>query len=461
MTNGTTPRTSGADWPPGLSKPPAPRGAPEQSDAFAGMLDQHQARTAIAEGHQREGRKTDRPEREKTHGPNEHALERRDDSAGGTQVHGNEAKPEKADSSTPTDPTTGTGDTPAPGDVDVPVTDPVAEPVAVSPLISLMGALNPTVTGADAPVATAATANAANTQVTPAATAVAPQAATATAVATLSETAADGGVTATTGGVAAVAEGAGEALPNEVPDAVKPAAGDAKPQEAARVAVKPAAQPADTGAGGYKQPGTGSEAAATPARPATPATGERPATPAVPSQNAQQQQPAAAAAVNAPQHASAVSRGESPLASGVPLSRAAETVEHVLRLAATRGSMQARVSLKPAELGSLEVVIRQTAAGLTARVVADDAGAAQVLQQAGSELRRSLEQQGITLLNLDIGQSGDDRSLGRSSDGAREGRYEGGGNAHTRSGGTVAAEDATSTETTVRLPNGALIDVLA
>jgi flagellar hook-length control protein FliK len=165
--------------------------------------------------------------------------------------------------------------------------------------------------------------------------------------------------------------------------------------------------------------------------------------------------------VNAPQHASAVTRGDAPLTSGVPLSRAAETVEHVLRLAATRGAMQARVSLKPAELGSLEVVIRQTAGGLTARVVADDAGAAQVLQQAGSELRRSLEAQGITLLNLDIGQSGGDRTLGRSSDGALDGGFDGRGNAQTRSGGTVAADDEIPTETTVRLPNGALVDVLA
>jgi flagellar hook-length control protein FliK len=237
-----------------------------------------------------------------------------------------------------------------------------------------------------------------------------------------------------------------------------------KTQDAPRAAAKPASQSADPGAAGYKQPGTGSDAAGTPARPEA-AAGQRPAAPAAAAQPQQQQQPAAqsgaAGSVNAPQHASAVTRGDAPLTTGVPLSRAAETVEHVLRLAATRGAMQARVSLKPAELGSLEVVIRQTAAGLTARVVADDAGAAQVLQQAGSELRRSLEQQGITLLNLDIGQSGDDRSLGRSSDGAREGGYEERGDAQTRSGGTVAAEDATSTETTVQLPNGALIDVLA
>ncbi len=428
------------------------------------MLDQHQARTAIAEGHHREGRETAAPQREK-HGPSERALERRDDSAGGTQVHGHEAKPETADDAAPVDTTTGTstdaGDTPA-GDDSSPVVvvDPVAEPVPASPLIALMGALNPTVTGADAPVATAA--SAAGAQATASGTSVVAQAATASAAAT-AETAAGSAAAAET----AVAAGEGtpaEIASSEVPDVAKPATGDVKTQDAPRAAAKPVAQAADGNPAGYKQPGTGSESAATPARPATPATGERPAVPAVPSPNAQQQpggQPAAAAAANSPQHASAVTRGDAPLTSGVPLSRAAETVEHVLRLAATRGAMQARVSLKPAELGSLEVVIRQTAGGLTARVVADDAGAAQVLQQAGSELRRSLEQQGITLLNLDIGQSGGERTLGRSSDGAREGGYDGRGGAQTRSGGTVAAEDDISTETTVRLPNGALVDVLA
>src|SRR4051794_603517 len=48
MTNGlTSPRA--AERPPGPT-PQAARGAPPPSDAFAGMLDAHQARTAIAEG---------------------------------------------------------------------------------------------------------------------------------------------------------------------------------------------------------------------------------------------------------------------------------------------------------------------------------------------------------------------------------------------------------------------------
>src|SRR3954447_14620820 len=48
MTNGlTSPKAT--DRPPGPT-PQAARGAPPPSDAFAGMLDAHQARTAIAEG---------------------------------------------------------------------------------------------------------------------------------------------------------------------------------------------------------------------------------------------------------------------------------------------------------------------------------------------------------------------------------------------------------------------------
>src|SRR3954471_3871643 len=55
MTNGlSSPKAT--DRPPGPT-PQAARGAPPPSDAFAGMLDAHQARTAIAEGH------TERPEK--------------------------------------------------------------------------------------------------------------------------------------------------------------------------------------------------------------------------------------------------------------------------------------------------------------------------------------------------------------------------------------------------------------
>ena len=51
--NGLTPSKTGVtDWPPG-PPPRAARGTPQPSDAFAGMLDAHQARTATAEGPKR------------------------------------------------------------------------------------------------------------------------------------------------------------------------------------------------------------------------------------------------------------------------------------------------------------------------------------------------------------------------------------------------------------------------
>jgi flagellar hook-length control protein FliK len=145
-------------------------------------------------------------------------------------------------------------------------------------------------------------------------------------------------------------------------------------------------------------------------------------------------------------------------ATPVPLARAAETVEHVLRLAAARGVTHARVMLRPAELGSIDIHLRQTAEGLAARVVATTPEAVAQLQQAASDLRRSLEQQGVTLLSLDIGQSGDERSAGRSGEGMADGGAD--GERGTGEAGSAEAEEVT-TQSTLRLPDGVLVDVLA
>src|SRR3954454_17530340 len=68
MTNGlTSPKAT--DRPSGPT-PQAARGAPPPSDAFAGMLDAHQARTAIAEGHSPEKqarRAAEKPAHEPAH----------------------------------------------------------------------------------------------------------------------------------------------------------------------------------------------------------------------------------------------------------------------------------------------------------------------------------------------------------------------------------------------------------
>jgi flagellar hook-length control protein FliK len=140
----------------------------------------------------------------------------------------------------------------------------------------------------------------------------------------------------------------------------------------------------------------------------------------------------------------------------VPLARSAEAVEHVIRLASSRGVTHARIALHPEELGSVDVHIRSTAEGLVARVVAHSAEAVQTLQHAANDLRKALEEQGLNVLNLDIGASGE-RSAGRSSADAGE---LAGGDAQGDAGSGAA--DDTSTETSsLRLPNGVLVDVLA
>ena len=126
----------------------------------------------------------------------------------------------------------------------------------------------------------------------------------------------------------------------------------------------------------------------------------------------------------------------------------------MLRLASARGVTHARIALRPAELGSVDVHIRSTAEGLVARVVAHTAEAVQTLQHAANDLRRSLEEQGLNILNLDIGQSGE-RSAGRSGSDAGD----------SPPGRVARAQPMPMTQprkaSTLRLPYGVLVDVLA
>jgi flagellar hook-length control protein FliK len=145
------------------------------------------------------------------------------------------------------------------------------------------------------------------------------------------------------------------------------------------------------------------------------------------------------------------------VATPVPLARAAEAVEHVLRLASGRGVTHARIALRPAELGSVDVHLRSTAEGIVARVVAQSAETVQTLQHAANDLRRALEEQGLNVLNLDIGQSGE-RSAGRAGSGAGE---LAGGDGDRSSSSTAETEDTSTETTTLRLPTGVLVDVLA
>jgi flagellar hook-length control protein FliK len=137
----------------------------------------------------------------------------------------------------------------------------------------------------------------------------------------------------------------------------------------------------------------------------------------------------------------------------VPLARAAEAVEHVLRLASSRGVTHARIALNPADLGAVDVHIRSTAEGLVARVVAHSADAVQTLQHAAGDLRRSLEEQGLHVMSLDIGQPGESGT-------GRAGSESNGRSTYDDSPTGADTEETTETKT-LRLPTGVLVDVLA
>ncbi|MGN6187938.1 MAG: flagellar hook-length control protein FliK [Conexibacter sp.] len=223
--------------------------------------------------------------------------------------------------------------------------------------------------------------------------------------------------------------------------------------------------------------------AATPAAPAQPAVTPSPATAAGAAGRAQaganghasaQAAPATPAAPAAtptapPASAPASASSDTPLpARAVGLEHAVETVQLALRHGAERGVTHARISLTPRELGSIEVHLRQTADGLVARVVAQHGAAAQQLQQAGAELRRSLEQQGLNVLRLDIGASGDETAgrRGAAFDAAfgqdgRGGRRGDGADPLASLDGAADGDPAATATTTLQLPNGALVDVLA
>jgi flagellar hook-length control protein FliK len=124
-------------------------------------------------------------------------------------------------------------------------------------------------------------------------------------------------------------------------------------------------------------------------------------------------------------------------------------------MAGENGFTRARVTLRPAELGGVEVFLREGSAGLTATVVAETPHAAQLLENSATELQRRLAAQGLELTSLQI-------SVGGESAGAAHGGRQGG---ETTPAGTNrgSAEPVAPTEKTqtIDLGGGVLVDVLA
>jgi flagellar hook-length control protein FliK len=146
----------------------------------------------------------------------------------------------------------------------------------------------------------------------------------------------------------------------------------------------------------------------------------------------------------------------------VPLYRAPHTAAAVIHLAQQHGVTHARINLKPAELGGIEVRLHSTPQGVAAHLVADSPEAAKALSQASDDLRRQLEARDVNLLSLDVSTSnGDDgRQAGFGADAGRDGSANG---TPTRGYGLAGDEQPSEApaETTLVLPDGVLVDVLA
>jgi flagellar hook-length control protein FliK len=147
----------------------------------------------------------------------------------------------------------------------------------------------------------------------------------------------------------------------------------------------------------------------------------------------------------------------------VTIDRLNETVSLTIS-ASKQGFSLARIQLNPVSLGSVEVRLTQTTAGIVARVTAGSPVAAHTLQQGGAELKRQLEQAGVNVLKLDISVA-DQGATNRDPSTAGSLAQEQARAARQDSSSTAAsAQDAPTpaqTSTTMQLSNGALIDVVA
>jgi flagellar hook-length control protein FliK len=157
-----------------------------------------------------------------------------------------------------------------------------------------------------------------------------------------------------------------------------------------------------------------------------------------------------------------------PVAAGVPqltrasVTAAADRVQDLVRIATTRnGGARAILQLKPAELGAVDVHLRTTREGLVATIAAHDQVGLDALQQAGGELRRSLEDRGVQLHRLDLQLGAGQSSFGNGAD-ARDANAGSRRSAHS---GAPADDDLVvqdlSTTTVTTTPAGVLVDVQA
>jgi len=138
----------------------------------------------------------------------------------------------------------------------------------------------------------------------------------------------------------------------------------------------------------------------------------------------------------------------------------------MVRMMADKGVNHARLNLKPAELGGIEVRLRSTGDGVHALLVADSPEAARMLAGAGDDLRRQLEDKNVNLLSLDVSTSDkrEDQPAGFNADGFGADDYRPGRSNMSRSSGNESAllmEAPASADTVLVLPDGVHVDAPA
>ena len=146
--------------------------------------------------------------------------------------------------------------------------------------------------------------------------------------------------------------------------------------------------------------------------------------------------------------------------STAPLHHVPRVVATLLHVASDRGISHAKISLRPEDLGGIEVRLQSSPAGISAQLVADSPEAARLLAQAGDDLRRSLEARDVNLLSLEVSTSGDQRrgeQPGETPDPDAAGPDSPGDGEEA----VTAPADAGAPVSVLELPGGLLVDVLA
>ncbi len=147
----------------------------------------------------------------------------------------------------------------------------------------------------------------------------------------------------------------------------------------------------------------------------------------------------------------------------VPLSRAIATTGVMVHMMADKGVNHARLNLKPAELGGIEVRLRSTRDGIHALLVADSPEAARMLASAGDDLKRQLEDKNVNLLSLDVSTSDQRQEQGASfsTDGFGDDRYRPNMSRSSGNESALLMETPEVADTVLVLPDGVHVDVLA